>query len=306
MPYICYRTENGLEALQTLLGLNQHEIEDVLLVAIDFEGAEIIQASFQPDPVKQNGPEINRMYRNTQLGTSVLDTRDLKLQLEQPQQIEAGASSIISTQSFCTGSLIRWKAILEHFKFGITEAISVYDIADRVRQALKVSDDNSEFRKIVVVGHEVECEIRTLDSLRLCSHDLEEVVSVLDTTLIAKEVFPSRGGRSMSLLNLCSELGVPCHKDDHHLAGNDANFTLRVLLLLVARSYEGLAHEGEGDEARLIDLLQKLGQKPLPPPMPLFQLGRLIAPQPKKPLDDPDVPIDPSYFKRQKLFLNGR
>ena len=80
-----------------------HQIADVILMYINFQGLAEITKTFSSS-------------RTIQLGISKLDLRDLKLQL---QEGKCGNPSIISNKSYTTGTIQRCGEVLGSFRFGI-------------------------------------------------------------------------------------------------------------------------------------------------------------------------------------------
>lgn len=78
--------KNGIEVIRSFLGLGKGGMANVFVVAIDFEGGSDIRNAFLSS-------------RYSQLGISVLDTRDVLRHEKQK-----GVPSIISTHNFSTGS----------------------------------------------------------------------------------------------------------------------------------------------------------------------------------------------------------
>ncbi|KAF8863872.1 hypothetical protein BDZ45DRAFT_70601 [Acephala macrosclerotiorum] len=145
---------NGLKVLNDLFGFGSKPMDEVILVAIHFDGIENIQNAYQSS-------------MNSAFGISILDTRDLRdLAL---QSSERDVASLIRTQMFCTGSHSYWAKALEKLRVGTLERVSIYNLAAIIRQCLNPLDDRagngSRKRKVVVVQHERN-QRRPMESLK--------------------------------------------------------------------------------------------------------------------------------------------
>jgi hypothetical protein len=274
---LCPVTKNGIEVIHSLLGLGEQDMADVV-VAIDFGGGSNIKKAFITS-------------RRSQLGLSVIDLRDVRRAVE-----ECGTLPTISIQNYWTGYEKKFKA-LQKFRFGIAEAISIYDVADKVRQCMKRQDDANigEHRKIDLVGQWVREEDVAMKALRVSKKkDLDSVVANLDTAIMGAEMFHRPKGEPIALQDLSVELEIPIEEQDFHAAGNDANCTLRALLLLAVRHHE--KNYCDGSQTTLLRLLRDIGRAQLPPRMTISEFDRLVALQPNEHVDDPEVPVDTSRF----------
>lgn len=109
-------------------------------------------------------------------------------------------------------------------------------------------------RIVVIVGHGILNELQALQAL---GFEFERPPSgTLDTSRVANEVLECFGG---SLGDLLSMLGCPFNR--LHVAGNDANFTLRALLLLVAEWC--ISQRQQDDEVS--NILRHASTCPIPP-----------------------------------------
>ncbi|KAF6237285.1 hypothetical protein HO173_004754 [Letharia columbiana] len=85
-------------------------------------------------------------------------------------------------------------------------------------------------RSIVLVGHEFRNDLKVLQLLRFDLHT--SIVGLPDTGKIVSTTSPNI---PITLSSILSELQCPFQ--NLHVAGNDADFTLRILLLLATRNY---------------------------------------------------------------------
>lgn len=96
---------------------------------------------------------------------------------------------------------------------------------------MNVCDGPGGYRNVVIVDHSVKNDIRILrDLIGFDINNYPPVVAVLDTQQIVQHVFPSRSYSSMSLQGALPILGLP--SIELHMAGNDALYTLKLMLLL--------------------------------------------------------------------------
>lgn len=115
-------------------------------------------------------------------------------------------------------------------------------------------------RQVIFIGHDIINDLRALDSLQLNYAG----IGTLDTFHISRNLYP----HLLTLRRLLLKLDCPYSR--LHCAGNDANFTLRALLLLAANLYTnqpGICQEKLAvmKQIALSSLPQTLGGKPAPP-----------------------------------------
>ena len=150
---------------------------------------------------------------NSQIGVAILDCRDL---------ISSPPRNAILTYNFVTGSPSYYTATAKKYLFGESIAIHQQNILFNLESLVPPS------RNIILVGHGVGHD---LSILRLLGFN-PSIRGILDTERIASKILPSI---STTLCGILTELQCPFQ--NLHTAGNDAYFTLRVLLLLAIREY---------------------------------------------------------------------
>lgn len=191
-------TEAGLEFLQKCLGFIGDGPRDMVFIAIDFEHLENIQSNPCQD-------------LDYQVGIAILDTRRL---------ISNDLEDTIQTYNLVTGSPSYCAYTARRFLFGKTIQIDRADLISDLNMLIPRSN-----RQIVLVGHDIRHDLTVL---RRLNFDLQTSISgILDTRRIASVVFAQD---NMSLVTLLTRLRCPWNK--LHNAGNDANFSIRALLLL--------------------------------------------------------------------------
>ncbi len=115
-------------------------------------------------------------------------------------------------------------------------------------------------RPIIVVGHALNCDIRSLRKAGFSIADVAPVLAFLDTQTIARELYwKDDVSRNPSLKKLCILMGFQPAK--LHICGNDAGYTL-VVLFCLARKIFGNEQEGEDadTDAEIRRVLEQLVQ----------------------------------------------
>jgi len=195
-------TKDGLPQLQPLFFPSALE---PLYVSIDFENPDLI---------------VNKFHRgsNSQVGISILDTRDLNL-LPREQALT------LATYNFVTGSDLYYTASANRYLWGTPEKILPSDMLTAINKHISRPD-----RNIILVGHGCGRDLAALRSLGF--NFQASAIHILDTANIAREP----GKSHLSLCRLLDKLKCPHAK--LHNAGNDAHFTLRALILLAIKGHE--------------------------------------------------------------------
>lgn len=226
--------KNGLHILGEVFRLGHHysrspSLLDVVLIAIDFENINTIKSGFS-------------LKDNCQVGLAILDTREI---------YRVSPSRLIVTHNMATGSPSYLMKASRKFIFGETITIRPSDMAGRIQSLIPPA------RNVAFVGHGILSDLQALQALDFPFP--ESLSAVLDTSKIANEVFSFWAG---SLGDLLLSLGCPFNR--LHCAGNDANFTLRALLLLAA---QGLANQqqSEDGESETLVILRQISTSPIPP-----------------------------------------
>lgn len=101
--------------------------------------------------------------------------------------------------------------------------------------------DRNKPRKVVLVCDGLQSELRILDDLGVFLEDLP-VTGVIDTSVLARDIL----GRTGSQKDLLNVLDIPWGENALHCAGNDAHYTMRILLALLQSRYkDGFERLGE-------------------------------------------------------------
>jgi hypothetical protein len=103
-------------------------------------------------------------------------------------------------------------------------------------------------RPIIVVGHDIRNDLRSLSNVGFDITQVARVVSFLDTQKIARDFFWKEDrGYNVSLKDLCAPFGIEAKK--LHNCGNDAACTLLVLLSLAYKILENDTPGNDLDES---------------------------------------------------------
>ncbi|KUJ17301.1 uncharacterized protein LY89DRAFT_746830 [Mollisia scopiformis] len=235
------------------------ECADVLFVCVDFENGEQIKAG------AASGTFGSRKI-NAQAGISILDPKKLS---------STSSKEALVTYNFGSGGSLSYKRKVDRrFFFGETTWLD--QLADLLTSMEKLLDRS---RNIVLVGHGLNGDCQVLQSL---GFDFDSsIVGYIDTAEAARATF---GGTSLRLKDLLARLGLVV--EGCHVAGNDANFTLRALLLLALEdcpTYDLLNESTKG----IVGTIRELALEPLPPLVspPSSQIPKKAA------IKDSDAPI---------------
>ncbi|KAK7212700.1 hypothetical protein V2G26_019878 [Clonostachys chloroleuca] len=213
-------SKSGLRVLQEALGLDGPHSTCPILLAMDFEHTQNFMNGF---PHNETG----------QVSLATLDTRRLHT---------SPLEELISTHSLVSGFSSYISKVSNRVIFGETTVVKPAEILQKI-QSLIPSD-----REIILIGHGVRAELGILETL---GFTFSRICSIIDTPDVAREVL---GSPNYKLKKLLKTLGCP--RDWLHTAGNDAHFTLRAELLLVARDFPDHDHP-------TIDILRSIAMEPL-------------------------------------------
>ncbi|KAK3715589.1 hypothetical protein LTR37_007077 [Vermiconidia calcicola] len=250
---------NGQKALQDLtsaLRVGQPPLKDYVFIAIDFEGTA--------------GPR-----EVTELGVSSFDTKQMFDDAHQTVQ----RMSIHDEHS----RLARRRS--RKFMFGNTIRITPDMLPEVLRDIFAVYHDKCP-DGVILVGHGLwDTEIREMDRYGVAIESLSGVVGTIDTAYHHKLCPDGRGGR---LGDLLSAYHVPCRPGSLHCAGNDAHYTLRLMLASMLRKLNGTPPCSYSR----VEAVQELIARPLPIPPACLRV-KCAEDDWQQHIDD-DLVIDPS------------
>ena len=193
-----------------------------VLVATDVESTSNINGGFTVEP-------------NCETGIAILDPKEMKRKL--PEEL-------FKTYNFAMGTYVDKAS--DKFHFGKTVAITSSELAQHVQNIIPAD------RNVMLVGHGVLNDLRALQALGF--EFPTRFSAALDTSQVSQEVFEDWAGGLRDLLRT-----LECPYNWLHCAGNNANFTLKVLLLLVAKRLER-----QSGNRNTVDMLRRIGRQELP------------------------------------------
>jgi hypothetical protein len=205
-------------------------IKDVLMISLDIEGF--------PD-------QFSKDEAQHQFGLCILDTRHLS------QISEIQYESILDTQHFCIGPekyLKAWKS--RKFCFGEPKNITISDLRNEIQTIISGRD-------IVLILHGGKDDLLFLKSVDVDFRPLY----IVDTQKAAQH--PLQLDYRCSMEAMLTLLDCPFEPRMLHNAGNDANFTLRALLLIAAvdaKNHGDLDYDAEA----LVSAFETIGREYVP------------------------------------------
>jgi hypothetical protein len=226
--------------------LEGSSIKDVLFLAIDI-GGEI------------TGPILPLAF---ELGISVLDTRllpiliyslydeDSELEEGEINEAEPNHLSNLATYNFVYDPLQKYPKDKQKFLFGETEEVTIEEINTKMQCLIKERD-------VVLVVHGGQNDLRFLDRIRVPIHN----IYVMDTQKAAQN--PLKMTKRPSLEKLLTELEIPWTRHSLHISGNDANYTLRSLLMIAVRASE-MDKQLDERQVALLDVIEGIARRRLP------------------------------------------
>ncbi|RSM20685.1 hypothetical protein CDV31_000372 [Fusarium ambrosium] len=196
-------------------------IKDVLLVSVDVDTG--------------GGYEVISPGQSFHVGVSIFDTRCLTQKLVDPRD------AIISYQFINTDSRpCKWAA--KNFLFGETELITLQDFSSRISSLTKNRD-------YVLVAHGAKEDVKVLNNID--PNIVDRAAYILDTVKAAQ--FPLQLSYRYSIEKLLDEFGIRYAK--LHVAGNDAHFALKALLMIAVRDGQMAATPGDEELFRYLDAI---------------------------------------------------
>ncbi|KAK3718718.1 hypothetical protein LTR37_004937 [Vermiconidia calcicola] len=251
--------QKALQALTSALRAGQPPSKDYVFVAINFEGTA--------------GPR-----EVTELGVSSFDTKQMFDDAHQTVQRLS-----IHDEHF---RLARRRS--RKFMFGNTTRITPDMLPEVLRGIFAFYQDKCP-DGVIIVGHGLwDTEIREMDRYGVTIESLPAVVGTIDTAYHYQLCSDERGGPCGRLSDLLSAYHIPCRPESLHCAGNDAHYTLRLVLALMLKKLVGMP----ACAYSRVEAVQELIARPLPIP-PAYLRVRYEEDDWQQYLDD-NLGIDPS------------
>jgi hypothetical protein len=211
---------------------------DTLLIAIDFEGGDRFVLS--------------------EMGVSILDTRELRSLQTHNHSFQ---SPLIQNHHYRSKY---WAKISpKDFHFGETKLVDAGELKAVLEATLHIDDSPKQKREIVLLGHGLASDLAVIKRLGVDLGDAP-LIATLDTLRMVNSLSDRlkregrlkclRGLRNFSLGRVVEWFGL--RGGAFHNAGNDANYALRVALLLVVADIETGERQSSEELNGLVDKLQ--------------------------------------------------
>lgn len=168
----------------------------------------------------------------------VLLALDIEGNVAQKGVFEVGLASIDSRvvaaateglESFKTTNFATRKNRERKFMHGPTIRVDSGMMAKAIIDHIQTLSREANEPRIVLICHGLLHELRTLDDLGVHLEDLP-ITGVVDTHELGRTVL----GKSGSLEQMLNMTAIPTRQNSLHCAGNDAHYTLQVVLALLA------------------------------------------------------------------------
>ncbi|CZR64583.1 uncharacterized protein PAC_14481 [Phialocephala subalpina] len=249
----------GLAALQHCLGLASGKPS---IAMDDFLASRYSQNSGTYDDVVFVSLDIEGSFHTIrEIGISTLDTRDLR-------DLKCDPSVLISTHNYRI-----WtdeKAEMQRpFRFGTSKRLEKRWMGWLIEKCMKTGSPEltkTEPRTTVLVGHNLRSDFEVLGRTKRGGRFIIQKFPdqlILDTAFLkGQEYRGPRMTRTQSLKDTCTEFGIECTKSALHCAGNDANLTMKALMIIAAQSCADEELDVRQQDRR--DFLETVARQPLP------------------------------------------
>jgi len=218
-------------SLRILDDANIAFLSDIIFVSIDLE---ISRSEREAARNARRPPHIK------EFGIASLDTRDIFCS-DAPRP-----GRLIKTRQFSTSNASKDfencdTTDFQECVFAETFLVSQQTIAATIKSCLCIQDNRSPgiFRQLVLVGHSIKHDLSLLQHLDLDIFRIAPIVSIFDTHAMSRHLFGSQSTWSaFSLGAALDNLECSYNAGELHNAGNDATFTLHVMLALAIKHAE--------------------------------------------------------------------
>lgn len=257
--------KSQFQVLQYLFGLRSSHPPEIPVVCVELSNSSIkdvvfvcVDTEFAPNGRKLCNQEF-------QLGVAILDTRALfELTTSTPlasPQTQRGvaadnpkpctAADILQTRNWCVGSPEYCLIASRKYAFGDSVSVQLKDLKRCFESMIPA------YRDVVLVTHDGGGS--DLKYIRELGIKIQPICT-LDTQMVAQP--PLQLTYRVSLKELLVTLKCPSGRCCRHVAGNDANFTLRALLMLSIRDLD-IAQYSE-EQLTAVELIKAVAQFPRP------------------------------------------
>lgn len=123
--------------------------------------------------------------------------------------------------------------------FAETFHVHPRDLAATIIRYLRIQDSThlDTFRKIVITGHSVKQDWNIIQRLGVDINRVAPIIAVIDTHSLSRYIIKDAPGFSLS--DILAHLQCPYNSYELHNAGNDATYTLYVMVLLTVKWANG-------------------------------------------------------------------
>ena len=154
--------------------------------------------------------------------------------------------------------------------FAKTKKITSDRVAPTVMKRLRVCDTRGvdgkrPLRPVILVGQSLNKDLEILSRLNIDVFEETRIFTTIDTHEIAQHLFKSHTNSSttnrklkLSLFGTLSALGCHAEYTEFHNAGNDAVYTLYLMLLLGIKKGMASIAKLEVEQARRVELLKQV------------------------------------------------
>ncbi|TWU77540.1 hypothetical protein ED733_007465 [Metarhizium rileyi] len=229
-----------LERLFRVSDQNTFPHPDIIFISIDLEVSreERARTMVKTDHI----PHIK------ELGFAWMDSRQIFSAAPLQSRNKEAKTSSVSTRQFSTSSASKdfEDCDVTNFQeciFAETFRVAPEDIPATVIRCLQFRDELSvepnALRNVAIVGHSPGCDIKLIQRLGVDICSTCPVIAVLDTYLLSRYILGNTSTKpsptKFSLGAILQEMQCPHNYWELHNAGNDATYTLHVLVSLVLR-----------------------------------------------------------------------
>lgn len=258
----------GLQHLTRILGLSDEHLystQDAIFVSIDLEVSRQERSAALND--KSYIPHVK------ELGIACLDTRHVfavKSSSCEDSRLEGSSSGeflglncntetrSITTNQFSTSHSSKdfEDCDITNFQecvFAETFHIHQRDLAATITQYLRIqaSTHLDTIRKIVITGHSIKQDWNIIQRLGVDINRIAPIIGVVDTHSLSRYIIKDAPGFSLS--DILTHFQCPYNSYELHNAGNDATYTLYIMVLLAVKWAAGkdMAQGGLANIGRL-------------------------------------------------------
>lgn len=205
---------------------------------------DVVFLGLDVDAIQMHEDVIQQVH----IGISILDSRSLHDLATDTSTAKQG-SDVIESHHFVIGSPKFGRRKSKRFLFKPFETISLSELKTKIQTLLL-------HRDAVLVAHGSDRELWVLESLDMDLHPL----CTIDTVKAAQH--PLQLFYRYSLEKLLDTLSIPFK--DLHIAGNDAHFVIRALLMIAVKDAE--LHLEASELPPWLPTFKHIAQAPLMPP----------------------------------------